>query len=171
MIEQFKDKGHCREVEWQWNQWCIWSTLFIWVPTTFQVLKIWVHLRKKIKKINQSIFLQLYKKKKKHPIITYNTSLTCDNIRGVLPWRRHLLSPKMSFAEQSNFCIVFGNDRVWRRWAAVSKLDLKDSSPLGSLHRTEPSAAVVPLIHSCRTLHLHAVSELLNHQGKNINNH
>lgn len=38
LIEQFKDKGH---------QWCIWSTLFIWVPTTFQVLKIWAHLRKK----------------------------------------------------------------------------------------------------------------------------
>lgn len=41
MIEQFKDKGRCREVEWKWNQWCIGSSLFIWAPsTTFQVLKI-----------------------------------------------------------------------------------------------------------------------------------
>lgn len=71
------------------------------------------NIKIKIKKTNQSIFLQLHKKKQ--TIITYNTSLTCDNIRGVLPWRRHLFSPKMSFAEQSNFCIVFGNYRVWRR--------------------------------------------------------
>lgn len=61
---------------------------------------------------------------------------------------------------------------VWRRWAAESKLDLKDPSPLGSLNsRHHLAAAVVPLIHPCRTWHLHAVSELLNHKGRSINNH